>query len=198
MQSGQCTVRYTLRQCTVVSAQCVTLYVSAQWSVHSALHFTSVHSGQCTVRYTLRQCTVVSAQCVTLYVSAQWSVHSALHFTSVRQCIVILFVVSITCMAVALLESTSILICHMVTLFTFFISFTCLLLFHAMYVILSLRFRDSSSILFFSVHLHCVCLSIIVIIIYNSRPSPLHQPRMRAHLRVYSVLREAFYYVTYL
>ena len=117
--------------------------------MHSALHFTSVHSGQCTVRYTLRQCTVVSAQCVTLYVSAQWSVHSALHFTSVRQCIVILFVVSITCMAVALLESTPILICHMVTLFTFFISFTGLLLFHAMYVILSLFFQDISSILFF-------------------------------------------------
>ena len=62
--------------------------------------------------------------------------------------IVILFVVSITCMAVALLESTPILICHMVTLFTFFISFTGLLHFHAMYVILSLFFQDISQCTF--------------------------------------------------
>ena len=76
--------------------------------------------------------------------------------------VVILFVVLITCMAVALLESTPILICHMVTLFTFFISFACLLLFHAMYVILSLCFRDISSIPFFS-----ACVD--QIIIYNNK-----------------------------
>ena len=63
--------------------------------------------------------------------------------------IVILFVVLVTCMAVALLESTPILICHMVTLFAVFISFTSFT-FHAIYVILSLYFRDISSILFFS------------------------------------------------
>ena len=78
--------------------------------------------------------------------------------------VVVILVVLITCMAVALLGSTPILICHMVTLFAFFISFACLLLFHAIYMILSLCFRNISSILFFQCTF-TVCVDQIIIII---------------------------------
>ena len=54
----------------------------------------------------------------------------------------------------------------MVTLLAFFISFSCLFLFHAIYVILPLFFQDISSIFFFSAPSLCVSIN-------NNHNSPL-------------------------